>query len=127
MQPRGETITVERGTPLRLVLHEYGVEFPCGGHAGCAGCKVRVTGGAAPADEDEAAVLTAAELADGWRLWRAGAKRIATWFSRSSSGKPSFSPISQRWSSRRAKGSESPSISAPLPSSRNCGVRWAVS
>ena len=68
VQPRGETITVERGTPLRLVLHEYGIEFPCGGHAGCAGCKVRVTGGAAPADEDEAAVLTAAELADGWRL-----------------------------------------------------------
>ena len=68
LQPRGETITVERGTPLRLVLHEYGVEFPCGGHAGCAGCKVRVTGGTPPADADQAAVLTGAELADGWRL-----------------------------------------------------------
>jgi len=68
LQPRGETITVDRGTPLRLVLHEYGVEFPCGGHAGCAGCKVRVTGGIPPSDEEQAAILTAAELADGWRL-----------------------------------------------------------
>ena len=68
LRPRGEIVTVDRGTPLRLVLQEYGVEFPCGGHAGCAGCRVRVTGGTPPPDEDQAAVLTAAELADGWRL-----------------------------------------------------------
>lgn len=68
LQPRGESLSVERGTPLRLVLHEHGVEFPCGGHAACAGCRVRITGGAPPAEGEHAAVLTREELADGWRL-----------------------------------------------------------
>ncbi len=68
LRPQGAVVAVARGTPLRLVLHQYGIEFPCGGHAGCAGCRVRVTGGAPPPDQDESAVLTTADLADGWRL-----------------------------------------------------------
>ena len=54
--------------PLRDLLFERGVEFPCAGVSQCGGCKVRVIDGDVPVTSDMRTVLTPAELADGWRL-----------------------------------------------------------
>ncbi len=66
----GEPIRLEPapGRRLRDLLFERGVEFPCGGVSQCGGCKVRVLDGHVPVTEDMRAVLTAAQIADGWRL-----------------------------------------------------------
>ncbi len=68
LHPLGRTIEVERGSALRAVLHEYGVEFPCGGRGRCRGCRIKVTSGELPVTREEADLLTAAEISDGWRL-----------------------------------------------------------
>ena len=68
LQPLGKTLEVARGTPLVDVLFPYGVEFPCGGRGRCKRCKVRVLEGALGATEQERGVLSAGELAAGWRL-----------------------------------------------------------
>ena len=68
LQPLGERFEVDRGTPLRDVLFEHGVEFPCGGKGRCKGCRVRVTRGTLPVGDRDTSVLTAQELAAGWRL-----------------------------------------------------------
>jgi uncharacterized 2Fe-2S/4Fe-4S cluster protein (DUF4445 family) len=73
LKPLDISFEVERGTPLQDVLFDYGVEFPCGGRQRCRGCKVRVLGGELPATAEQAALLTAAELAAGWRLACSGA------------------------------------------------------
>ncbi|MGC8642795.1 MAG: ASKHA domain-containing protein [Isosphaeraceae bacterium] len=54
--------------PLRDLLFERGVEFPCAGVSLCGGCKVRVIDGDVPITDEMRAVLTPAELAAGWRL-----------------------------------------------------------
>jgi uncharacterized 2Fe-2S/4Fe-4S cluster protein (DUF4445 family) len=54
--------------PLRDLLYERGVEFPCAGVSQCGGCKVRVISGDVPITDDMRAALTTAELAAGWRL-----------------------------------------------------------
>ena len=56
------------GRTLRDLLFERGVEFPCGGVSQCGGCRVRVLDGDVPVTPDMRAVLTAEELAAGWRL-----------------------------------------------------------
>ncbi|MBN2506180.1 MAG: DUF4445 domain-containing protein [Verrucomicrobia bacterium] len=66
--PLGTTLTVEQGTPLQNVLFEQGVEFPCGGRGRCKGCRVKVLAGSAPPTPDDQRLLSAAELAEGWRL-----------------------------------------------------------
>jgi uncharacterized 2Fe-2S/4Fe-4S cluster protein (DUF4445 family) len=66
--PLGQTLTVERGTPLQDVLFAQGVEFPCGGRGRCKGCRVKVLAGALPVTADGERLLTRAEIADGWRL-----------------------------------------------------------
>ena len=68
LHPQGTTLHVPRGTPLQEILFEYGVEFPCGGHGRCKGCRVRILSGDAPWTPGEEEVLSPAELADGWRL-----------------------------------------------------------
>jgi uncharacterized 2Fe-2S/4Fe-4S cluster protein (DUF4445 family) len=66
-------------------LFEEGVEFPCGGTTQCGGCKVHVVSGEVPVTADMRAVLTAAELAAGWRLacqaqaWGPVELEIAQW------------------------------------------------
>ena len=45
LQPINKKLTVNRGTPLIDVLHEYGVEFPCGGKGTCGRCKVKLLKG----------------------------------------------------------------------------------
>ena len=68
LQPTGHTLTAPAGTPLRDLLFEQGVEFPCGGQGRCRGCKVRVVAGEAALTPEQETRLTAAEIASGWRL-----------------------------------------------------------
>lgn len=68
LQPLGRVIEVDPGTPLRDVLVPAGVEFPCGGHGRCKGCRVRVIDGELPPAEDERRILSPDEIAAGWRL-----------------------------------------------------------
>lgn len=68
LEPLGKTLEVAPGTPLQDVLFPYGVEFPCGGRGRCRRCRVKVLRGALPATAGDAGVLTAEEIAAGWRL-----------------------------------------------------------
>jgi len=68
LSPAGLRLQVAAGTALQDVLFEQGVEFPCGGQGRCSGCRVKVLRGRLEASPDESKVLTAAELAEGWRL-----------------------------------------------------------
>src|SRR5512135_2885495 len=68
LHPQGSALQVSRGTPLQEILFEHGVEFPCGGHGRCKGCRVRILSGDAPWTPEEEQILSRAELADGWRL-----------------------------------------------------------
>jgi uncharacterized 2Fe-2S/4Fe-4S cluster protein (DUF4445 family) len=68
LQPLGRTIEVEPGTLLLEPLDAFGVEFPCGGHGRCGGCRVRVAAGTLPVSDDDAALFTPEEIAEGWRL-----------------------------------------------------------
>lgn len=45
LEPLGRSVSAEVGTPLREVLFDYGVEFPCGGDGRCKRCRVRVIEG----------------------------------------------------------------------------------
>jgi uncharacterized 2Fe-2S/4Fe-4S cluster protein (DUF4445 family) len=67
LEPLGETVPAEAGTPLREVLFAYGVEFPCGGESRCKRCRVRVIEGELTGSAG-AGILTAREFAEGWRL-----------------------------------------------------------
>jgi uncharacterized 2Fe-2S/4Fe-4S cluster protein (DUF4445 family) len=68
LQPIGQRLQVERGTPLPEILFTHGVEFPCGGHGRCQGCKVKVLSGDLPLNEAQRNRLTARDIAEGWRL-----------------------------------------------------------
>jgi uncharacterized 2Fe-2S/4Fe-4S cluster protein (DUF4445 family) len=68
LQPLGESFEIARGEPLRDALFARGVEFPCGGHGLCLGCRVRVAFGAPPPRPIETAAFPPADLAAGWRL-----------------------------------------------------------
>ena len=68
LQPTGVVLTAAEGTPLRDLLFEQGVEFPCGGHGRCRGCAVRIVEGAAQVNRAQEEHLSAEEIANGWRL-----------------------------------------------------------
>ncbi len=68
LEPLGQTLELARGTPLRDALFACGVEFPCGGRGRCKRCRVRVISGSLPASAREKELLSAGELAAGWRL-----------------------------------------------------------
>jgi uncharacterized 2Fe-2S/4Fe-4S cluster protein (DUF4445 family) len=68
LQPAGITLTANAGTPLMDVLHEYGVEFPCGGAGTCGNCKVRLLRGSIAVSEKHAAALRKKNLDSSWRL-----------------------------------------------------------
>jgi uncharacterized 2Fe-2S/4Fe-4S cluster protein (DUF4445 family) len=68
LEPVGTEVAAAPGTPLRDLLFEYGVEFPCGGQGRCRGCRVRVREGELPASPVQQERLSTAELAAGWRL-----------------------------------------------------------
>jgi len=66
--PTRAELTAPHGTPLRDLLFEQGVEFPCGGHGRCRGCKVRVLEGAVGVNDAQRQQLSPQEIANGWRL-----------------------------------------------------------
>ncbi|MBX7208252.1 MAG: ASKHA domain-containing protein [Verrucomicrobiaceae bacterium] len=68
LHPLGRTLEVTTGAPLQDVLFEQGVEFPCGGGGKCKGCRIKVLRGELPVTDADETLLTANELADGWRL-----------------------------------------------------------
>lgn len=68
MIPLGKKITVRAGTPLIDVLHEYGVEFPCGGKGSCGSCKVRVLKGEIGVEPSHRSRLKELGLSHEWRL-----------------------------------------------------------
>ena len=68
LEPLGETIEVRPSARIEDVLFDYGVEFPCGGQSSCGGCRVKVLAGQVPVSDEDAAVLTEEQLAEGWRL-----------------------------------------------------------
>jgi uncharacterized 2Fe-2S/4Fe-4S cluster protein (DUF4445 family) len=66
--PLGEVLSVPRGTPLQDLLFGHGVEFPCGGHGLCKGCKFKVLSGSLAVTAEDRVKLTPIELAQGSRL-----------------------------------------------------------
>ena len=45
IEPLGKELDVNYGTPLKDLIFEYGVEFPCGGKGFCGGCKIKLLAG----------------------------------------------------------------------------------
>lgn len=68
LQPLGKTIRVNDQTPLIDVLHEFGIEFPCGGKGTCGKCKVKLIEGEIEISEVQRQKLEALELSPEWRL-----------------------------------------------------------
>ena len=66
--PTRAEVTAPHGTPLRDLLFEQGVEFPCGGHGRCRGCKVRVLEGTVGTNDAQREQLSPEEITNGWRL-----------------------------------------------------------
>jgi uncharacterized 2Fe-2S/4Fe-4S cluster protein (DUF4445 family) len=68
LEPLHRSFQVPEGTPLIDVLHECGVEFPCGGKGICGGCKIRVLEGNIALDEEHRQALKELGLTEEWRL-----------------------------------------------------------
>jgi uncharacterized 2Fe-2S/4Fe-4S cluster protein (DUF4445 family) len=68
LTPLEKELTVARGTSLIDVLHEFGVEFPCGGKGRCGKCKVRLVQGDIPVGPEHGKLLEALGLSSQWRL-----------------------------------------------------------
>jgi len=68
LQPLGKTIKVNAGTSLIDVLHEFGVEFPCGGKGTCGSCKVKLLRGELKVDTVQQQKLVNLKLSENWRL-----------------------------------------------------------
>ncbi len=68
LHPLGKNITVARGTSLIDVLHEFGVEFPCGGKGTCGKCKVKLLQGEILTDPEHTKKLKELGLGPEWRL-----------------------------------------------------------
>ena len=68
LSPAGSDLALAEGTPLIEALAAQGVEFPCGGHGRCLGCRVKVLEGTLPVLEPERDRLAPADLDAGWRL-----------------------------------------------------------
>ncbi len=75
LEPLGKIIRVSSGTPLKDILFQYGVEFPCGGKGTCGGCKVKVLKGHLPLDEKQSKLLKDGGFGDEYRL---ACKAVAT-------------------------------------------------
>ena len=68
LQPLDTTLKVNAGTPLVDVLHEFGVEFPCGSKGTCGACRVKLLDGNLEVDENHRLRLDKLKLEDNWRL-----------------------------------------------------------
>jgi uncharacterized 2Fe-2S/4Fe-4S cluster protein (DUF4445 family) len=68
LEPLGNSIEVNHGVPLTDVLHEFGVEFPCGGKGICGACKVKLLKGELKIDNNQQDRLNKLKLGNDWRL-----------------------------------------------------------
>ena len=68
IQPLGKKIEVNYNTSLIDVLHEFGVEFPCGGAGTCGKCKVKILEGSVQKSSKHQQKLEFLGLSDEWRL-----------------------------------------------------------
>ncbi len=68
LHPLGKEFQVNDQTPLIDVLHEYGIEFPCGGKGTCGKCRVRLLNGEIHITETHRQHLTLLGLSPEWRL-----------------------------------------------------------
>jgi uncharacterized 2Fe-2S/4Fe-4S cluster protein (DUF4445 family) len=68
LEPLGKSVSVNAGTPLIDFLHEFGVEFPCGGKGICGKCKVKLLEGELKVDTVQRQKLNKLKLSDNWRL-----------------------------------------------------------
>ncbi len=68
LHPLGKEIRVNDQTPLIDVLHEFGIEFPCGGKGTCGKCKVRLLDGEIHMSEAHQQKTTRLGLSGDWRL-----------------------------------------------------------
>lgn len=68
LQPLGKMVEVNQGTPLIDLLHEFGVEFPCGGKGTCGACKVKLLSGNLDVDANQEKRLQKLKLDNDWRL-----------------------------------------------------------
>lgn len=68
LQPLDRLIKVRKGTPLQDVLHEVGVEFPCGGKGSCGRCRVHLLEGELERDAAQTRLLDKLGLDYSWRL-----------------------------------------------------------
>lgn len=68
LEPLSVEVDVPRAGSLIALLAAHGLEFPCGGSGQCGGCGVRVLSGTLPVTENDRQILSADDLASGWRL-----------------------------------------------------------
>ena len=68
LQPLGKNLKVNDQTPLIDLLHEFGVEFPCGGKGTCGKCKVRLLEGEIEVNEVHRQKMEQLGLSEEWRL-----------------------------------------------------------
>ena len=68
LHPLGKEVSVAGGTSLIDVLHEFGVEFPCGGKGSCGKCKVKLLQGEINTDPEHKRRLKELGLSPEWRL-----------------------------------------------------------
>lgn len=68
LHPLGKELKVNHQTPLIDLLHEYGVEFPCGGKGTCGKCRVRLLRGDLPVTESHREKLDHFNLPPDMRL-----------------------------------------------------------
>ncbi len=68
LYPLGKEISVARGSSLIDVLHEFGVEFPCGGKGICGKCKVKLLQGEILTNPEHKRRLKELGLPPDWRL-----------------------------------------------------------
>lgn len=68
LHPLGKEFQVNHNTSFVDILHEYGIEFPCGGKGTCGKCKIRVLDGTVEADDFQRQKLERLKLDDDWRL-----------------------------------------------------------
>jgi len=68
LHPMGKEIKVNDQTPLIDVLHEFGIEFPCGGKGTCGKCKVKLLNGEIETTEIHQQKIKQLGLSSDWRL-----------------------------------------------------------
>lgn len=68
LHPLGKEISVNDQTPLIDVLHEFGIEFPCGGKGTCGKCKVRLLDGEIKISQIHQQNIEKLGLSPDWRL-----------------------------------------------------------